>query len=145
MLSSVTKNFHFVWWLGIEMAWDENFASSLVNNRGTFLMYGAHSVSTEQQQMLLFLVVDSALRIIKISWKTIYFQLEISYEDKTGHSNRIMRGLHTSHSTTACFTQNQITRIDWSVISQELDPNEDGEYLHKRYVTVVVRFWLFRN
>lgn len=87
-------------------------------------MYGAHSVSTEQQQMLLFLEVDSALRIINTSPKTIYFQLEISYEGKTGHSNRTMRGL-----TLPIQQQNQM--IQMKIFR---------EYLHKKYVTEVVCF-----
>ena len=60
------------------MIYDENHMSSLFNNKEAVLSWCVvRSVSTEQL-ILLFLIVDRPLKIMKMSSKAIYFQLEIS-------------------------------------------------------------------
>ena len=60
------------------MIYDENLESSSVDKEERVLSWcGARSASTEQPA-LLFLMVDRPLKIIKMSSKAIYFQLEIS-------------------------------------------------------------------
>lgn len=62
----------------IGMIYDKNFASFLDDYKEKVLSTcGTRSLSTEQW-ILIFLIVGSALRIIKMSSKEIYLRLKIS-------------------------------------------------------------------